>query len=403
MKKIFFLLSVLSVTAFFASCNNEESFQGPVNEEQELPQTAVYMQGLLLSPDGVAEAPTYFMEGTRASDKELPWLYENSEEGWATARFSIRADNNITDYLDHSSSEYFGRSAGKAGNNRGRVSTLYPYGHYNDRDLDYLMKDKKTGENIGMFRYVYDPKGIQTQLAILEAPKVVEILGDEVEDLNALIAANKEVAKNTAKLEKVNALLAKGSDYLESHVLWYVVKEVGTRYGWHVNGVIAEEPAPVPPFIDVVPDDVVVDIHQQEHTDWNAIKTSIHIRADIENIKINIPLKEQDVIEQDDFDIRIYKNWYLDYDPIEVKVTHDENGITIEVTNIPGDLIEKLKEDYGDGLTIEVYSYTIKGEIWDDLKRSRVVSVGKKCTLSGQVTSALVPGEKVELYSPFAL
>ena len=195
-------------------------------------------------------------------------------------------------------------------------------------------------------------------------------------------------------------MLAKGSDYLESHVLWYVVKEVGTRYGWHVNGVIAEEPAPVPPFIDVVPDDVVVDIHQQEHTDWNAIKTSIHIRADIENIKINIPLKEQDVIEQDDFDIRIYKNWYLDYDPIEVKVTHDENGITIEVTNIPGDLIEKLKEDYGDGLTIEVYSYTIKGEIWDDLKRSRVVSVGKKCTLSGQVTSALVPGQKVELYLP---
>lgn len=400
MKKIFILLSVLSVTAFFASCNNEESFQGPVNEEQELPQTAVYMQGLLLSPDGVAEAPTYFMEGTRASDKELTWLYENAEEGWATARFSIRADNNITDYLNHSSEEYFGRSAGKPGNNRGRVSVLYPYGHYDDRGLDYEKKDTKTGENVGMFRYVYDPKGIQTQLAILEAPKIVDILGDEKEDLEKLIQAGTAVSKNQAKLDKVNAWLAKGSDYLESHVLWYVVKEVGTHHGWHVNGVIAESPAPVPPFIDVVPDDVVVDIHQQEHTDWNAIKTSIHIRADIENIKINIPLKEQDVIEQDDFDIRIYKNWYLDYDPIEVQVTHDQNGITIEVTNIPGDLIEKLKEDYGDGLTIEVYSYTIKGEIWDDLKRSRVVSVGKKCTLSGQVTSALVPGQKVELYLP---
>jgi len=337
--------------------------------------------------------------GTRASD--LKWLYENTDEGWATARFSIRSDNNITDYLNHSSDEYFGRSAGKAGNNRGKVSTLYPYGHYNDRNLDYLQKDKETGENIGMFRYVYDPEGIKTQLAILEAPTVEEILGDEVVDLEAAIAAGKDVAKNTAKLERVNDMLALGSEYLNSHVLWYVVKEVGVRYGWHVNGVIADDPAPVPPFIDVVSDDVVVDIHQQEHQDWNSIKTSIHIRADIENIKINIPLKEQDIIEQDDFAIRVYKQWYLEYEPVEIQVTHDENGITIEVTNIPADLIAKMKEDFGDGLTIEVYTYTIKGDIWDDLKKSRIVSMGKAATVDGQVTSALVPGEKVQLYSPY--
>ncbi|MBR6170757.1 MAG: hypothetical protein IKQ51_08680 [Bacteroidaceae bacterium] len=357
------------------------------------------MQGLLLSPVGTAEAPSFSMGETRASD--LPWLYENTEEGWATARFSIRSDNKITDYLNHNSDEYFGRSAGKPGNNRGKVSTLYPYGHYNDRDLDYTQKDKKTGENIGLFRYVYDPEGKKTQMAILEAPTVEEILGDEVEDLTAAIANGQKVEANTAKLKRVNDMLAKGPEYLNSHVIWYVVKEVGTRYGWHVNGVIADDPAPVPPFIDVVTDDVVVDIHQQEHTDWNAIKTSIHVRADIENIKINIPLKEQDIIEQDDFDIRIYQNWYLEYEPIEVQVTHDENGITIEVTNIPADLIKKMKEDFGDGLTIEVYSYTIKGDIWDDLKKSRIVSLGKACTVDGQVTSALVPGERVQLYSPY--
>ena len=396
MKKSFILLSMLAIATMFVSCNNEENYEGPVNPENDvLPQTEVYMQGLLLSPVGAENS----FQGTRASD--LPWLHENTEEGWATARFSIRADNTITDYLNHDSEEYFGRRPGKEGNNRGKVSVLYPYGHYDDRGLDYYLKDKKTGENTGMFRYVYDPKGIQTQLAILEAPTVEEILGDEVEDLEALIAAGTKVAANKAKLERVNELLAKGSEYLESHVLWYVVKEVGTRYGWHVNGVIAEDPAPVPPFIDVVPDDVVVDIHQQEHKDWNSIKTSIHVRADIENIKINIPLKEQDIIEQDDFAIRVYQNWYLDYEPVEVQVTHDENGITIEVTNIPGDLIKKLRGDFGDGLTNEVYTYTIKGDIWDDLKNSRIVSMGKPATVDGQVTSVFVPGEKVQLYSPY--
>jgi hypothetical protein len=401
MKKSFFLLSMVAIATLFVSCNNDENLKTPLNSDEELPQTEVYMQGLLLSAVGTAEVPAFSMMESRASEKELKWLYENKDEGWATARFSIRSDNNITDYLNHSSDEYFGRSAGKPGNNRGKVSTLYPYGHYNDRNLDYLQKDKETGENIGMFRYVYDPEGIKTQLAILEAPTVEEILGDEVVDLEAAIAAGKDVAKNTAKLERVNDMLALGSEYLNSHVLWYVVKEVGTRYGWHVNGVIADDPAPVPPFIDVVSDDVVVDIHQQEHQDWNSIKTSIHIRADIENIKINIPLKEQDIIEQDDFAIRVYKQWYLEYEPVEIQVTHDENGITIEVTNIPADLIAKMKEDFGDGLTIEVYTYTIKGDIWDDLKKSRIVSMGKAATVDGQVTSALVPGEKVQLYSPY--
>ena len=154
---------------------------------------------------------------------------KHTDEGWESARFSIHADGTIPDFYDKSSALYYGRPAGKAGvgsRNIGKVSTLFPYSLYDDRGLDYYKVDKKTGNNVGLFRYMYDTEGLKTQPAILEAPSVVEILADEKDDLEAEIAAGKNVAKNQASLDKVNALIAKGADYLDSHVLWYVVKEV---------------------------------------------------------------------------------------------------------------------------------------------------------------------------------
>ena len=242
-----------------------------------------------------------------------------------------------------------------------------------------------------MFRYVYDQEGLKTQPVILEAPSVVDILADEVEDLEAEIAANKNVAKNTAALANVNALLAKGADYLDSHVLWYVVKEVGGQYRWHVNGVIRDNETPEY-VIDPIPDNVEVDVHQQEHKDWYEIKTSIHVRTDVESVKVNIPLKEEDILEQDDFDIRIFDFYYKEY-VVKHTITHDANGITIEITDIPASLIEQLRADYGDGITIEVHSYCTK-DVWEELKESRV-RTGKPCIVNGQITSALQPGEKV--------
>jgi len=376
MKKILFFLVC---AALLAACDNENLVvenDNPETVENVLPETEIFVQGQLLQ----AKAPTR---------SGLQWPYVNEEEGWETARFSIRADGTIPDYTDKSSALYFGRSPGKDGNNRGKVYSLYRYGRYNDRDLDYYQKDKKTGNNIGLFRYVYDPRGLETQLAIMEAPLVVDILGDEKLDLETAINNNQNVAKNTANLQKVNDLLDLGSDYLESHVLWYVVKEVGQKNRWHVNGVISENEVPdytISP--DKVHNEVEVDVHQQVHQDWNEIKTSLHIRADVESVTVNIPIHQEDIIEKDDFAIRVFDFDYSTYH-ITHKVTHDANGITIEIENIPAELIQTLKNNFGDGLTIEIHSYCTTQDIWEQLKASRVVSTGKPGTVVGQIHSAL--------------
>ena len=370
MKKISLLTLLCSV--FFVNCTNDSNFEIQRTDEQEseyVPQTEIFVLGQSLTPT------------TKASD--LPWLYA-STEGWETARFSIRADRSIPDYTDKSSALYYGRPAGKPGKNRGKILTSYPYGHYNDRDLDYSKTDKKTGQNIGYFRYVYDKKGLKTQLAILEAPHVREILEDEKDDLTG-----KTDTKSLTALADINDLISKGDEYLDSHVLWYVVKEVGVKYGWHVNGTIVDYVVGEP---DNIPENVEIDIHQQEHYDWNEIKTSIHIRTDCESVKINIPLGLEDIIEQDDFDIRVYNSYFKEYKEVTHTITHDANGITIEIANISAAMIEELKNEYGDGLTIEIFSYCVKDDdaetIWSKVKESTVISTGKACTVEGQITTA---------------
>lgn len=404
MKKSIILFSILTAAVGLVSCNKIEDQNGGEGGQQNLlPQTEVFFQGQKLFYNGETKP-----EETRARIKimnpagGLAWP-KHTDEGWESARFSIRADGTIPDFYDKNSAYYYGRPAGKAGvssHNVGKVSNLYNYPHYNDRDFDYYKVDKKTLDengnpiNVGMFRYIYDTEGKKTQPVILEAPSVVDILADEVEDLEAEIAANKNVAKNTATLANVNALLDKGADYLDSHVLWYVVKEVGGRYRWHVNGVIRDVETPEY-VIDPIPDNVEVDVHQQVHKDWNEIKTSIHVRTDASSVKVILPLKEEDVLENDDFDIRVYDVYYKEY-TVKHNITHDANGITIEITDIPATMIDEMKSTFGDGITIEVHSYVTK-DVWDELKNSRV-QTGKPCIVEGQVTSALQPGEKVQIH-----
>lgn len=404
MKKSIILFSILTAAVGLVSCNKIEDQNGGEGGQQNLlPQTEVFFQGQKLFYNGETRP-----EESRARIKimnpagGLAWP-KHTDEGWESARFSIRADGTIPDFYDKNSAYYYGRPAGKAGvnsRNVGKVSNLYNYPHYNDRDFDYYKVDKKTLDengnpiNVGMFRYIYDTEGKKTQPVILEAPSVVDILADEVEDLEAEIAANKNVAKNTATLANVNALLDKGADYLDSHVLWYVVKEVGGRYRWHVNGVIRDVETPEY-VIDPIPDNVEVDVHQQVHKDWNEIKTSIHVRTDASSVKVILPLKEEDVLENDDFDIRVYDVYYKEY-TVKHNITHDANGITIEITDIPATMIDEMKSTFGDGITIEVHSYVTK-DVWDELKNSRV-QTGKPCIVEGQVTSALQPGEKVQIH-----
>lgn len=400
MKRSLILLSIMTLAATFVGCNNDGGeFIPPVNNEELKPQTEVFFQGQkLFSTD--EEVPSAEARAARIKIINpaggLAWP-KHTDDGWESARFSIRADGTIPDFYDKSSAYYYGRPAGKSGvtsHNIGKVSNIYNYPLYNDRDLDYYKVDKKTGNNIGLFRYVYDEEGLKTQPVILEAPSVVEILADEKEDLEADIAAGKNVTSNTKNLAKVNELLAKGADYLDSHVLWYVVKEVAGQYRWHVNGVIRDVETPEY-VIDPIPSNVEVDVHQQVHKDWYEIKTSIHVRTDCETVKVVMPLKEEDILEKDDFDIRVYDFYYKEYTPVEHKITHDANGITIEITNIPADMIQQMRKDFGDGITIEVHSYCT-GDVWEELKDSRV-RTGKPCIVVGQVSSAL-NGEEEKIF-----
>ena len=171
------------------------------------------------------------------------------------------------------------------------------------------------------------------------------------------------------------------------------------QYGWHVNGVITEQEVPdyrLDPA-QKIPDNVEIDIHQQEHYDWDEIKTSIHIRNACDSITINLPLSYENIIEQDDFDIRIFEYYYTEDTVITHKVIHDENGITIKINNIPASMIARLKSLYGDGITVEIHSYCKNSDYWEELKNSCVVKTGKPCQINGQITSAFRPGEKVEI------
>lgn len=380
MKK-FLKIAFFALTTFLftISCTNSGIFN-IVDERQQaeiLPSTRVFVQGQLV--------------GSSTKGSGLQWPYVSSD-GWSTARFSIRADGTLPGYTNQSSSKYYGRPAGKDGKNRGKVSNSYPYGRYNDRDFDYYKVDKKATDpnNIGLFRYVYDTKGLNTKKAILEAPLVEDILADELEDLQKKVDNNQDVTKSLAEINKINSMLELGTDYLNSHVLWYVVKEVGSKDRWHVNGIISPDEIDEP---DDIPDNVEVDIHQQMHQDWSEIKTSVHIRTDASSVKINIPLAFDDIVEQDDFNIRVFNAHFKDveYGEVTIQITHNNDGITILVSDINPTLIENYKQEFGDGLTVEIHSYCKtdnQDDIWEKVKKSAVISTGKPCTVVGQITTA---------------
>lgn len=377
MKKIFYLcLSVVLLCV--TSCQQVQN--DIILNDTTVPSTQVFVQRIPIQY-------TY----TRANGYGDKWPHVESE--WEAARFSIRIDGRIPGYQNQSSTKYWG---GFSGPNLGKVFTMYPYGRYNDRDFDYYKVDTKTGNNIGLFRYVFDPEGVHTLSAIKEIPDVKTFLT--------------YVKDNTSNLPERAALTAILESQEDLKVIWYVVKEVGMQYGWHVNGILTFKDVTsvdeIPDIKDAMQEDIKkydfqetdfdptkvedgieYDIHLQEHKDWNEIKTSVHIRTDVDSITINIPLKEEDIVEQDDFAIRVYEFYYKEY-YISHEITHNENGITIVITNIKKSLINELKSRFGDGLTIEIHSYTNKLEgIFEDMKKSTVIA-NKDCNIKGQITSA---------------
>lgn len=372
MKKVFYILLTLCL---FIGCKEDDTSLHVI--KQKLPSTEVYIQGAYIGPENTTRRAGY---GDR-------WPHMEAE--WESARFSIRIDGTIPGYTNQSSTEYWG---GFEGPNLGKIYSAYPYGHYDDRGFDYYLVDKASGSNIGLFRYVFDPTGINTLKAIMEIP-----------DMKVVLEYWRDKNRSQKEVNDLNAILAEWDNY---NILWYVVKEVGSNHLWHVNGVLTDknnvfdttegddiqkdvdeynfEPTITDPLS--VPDNVEVDIHLQEHKDWNEIKTSIHVRADAGNVIINIPIDYSNIVEQDDFAVRFYDYYYKEYE-LETEIQHNENGITIKINNINPEFIETLKKSFGDGFTVEIHSYCKRIEgIFEQIKQSTITTTNN-CELKYQITS----------------
>lgn len=370
------------------SCKEDDTDLAPIVIRRcNVPSTEVFVQGGLVS--------SYETRSHGYGDK---WPKVNVEEGWEAARFSIRIDGKIPGIHNQPSTQYWG---GFSGPNLGKVAIDFPYGHYDDRGFDYYKVDKETGQNVGLFRYVFDADGIATTAAILEYPDMREVL--------TRLKENSTSSKDKAMLEEVL------TSEQPLKIIWYVVKEVGMKNGWHVNGVLTHDTVTnvldIPTIGPLIQDDideyqfeesdgdptkikdgVEVDIHMQEHSDWNEIKTSIHVREDAGDITVNIPIDYSNIVEQDDFAIRYFHYYYKEFDIITI-IEHNENGITITLKGIEAEFINSLKTKYGDGLTIEVHSYCKQAEsAWADVKKS-TVTTEKEVDVDGQITSAYKPDD----------
>lgn len=168
--------------------------------------------------------------------------------------------------------------------------------------------------------------------------------------------------------------------------------------------------------------EVEFDIHQQEHTDWNEIKTTVHLRDSV-NVRILVPIPCEYIAVPDDFDIRSG----LDYTYIteketvkysvagqefetEVVINHTIEGIEILIEGTQcKEALKVARAVYADGLTFEIHSYiysVVDDEtIWSWLKTTECPQTsyikwpasGDCCTHTfGQVTSAYYEVDSIE-------
>ncbi len=159
---------------------------------------------------------------------------------------------------------------------------------------------------------------------------------------------------------------------------------------------------------------VEFDIHQQEHTDWKEIKTSIHLR-DTVDFTVLLPIPEAYQAPSDDFAIRGGEMYEYITKQIQIAdktfdmvftITHKAEGIEIYVqgsTLAPA--LRAARALFADGLTFEVHTY-VKNEIdevkvedrfvWDLLKTTNWPTCTPETHLFGQITSAFYPDESLE-------
>lgn len=82
---------------------------------------------------------------------------------------------------------------------------------------------------------------------------------------------------------------------------------------------------------------------------------------------------------------------------VDVKVTRQDNGVTIYVTGVTTELLKALERRYNDGFTVEVHTfYTLteatKPTVWQAIKKAQINYDGN---ISGQITSAYYADDSI--------
>jgi len=163
------------------------------------------------------------------------------------------------------------------------------------------------------------------------------------------------------------------------------------------------DPDPIP-TIDELKAHVEFDVHLQEHSSWNEIKTSIHLR-DTVSARIFIPVPEAYQAEPDDFAIRLGDQYeYIEKEitycdrtyKFGLTVTHQANGIEITViaddtkqlqadgsyVSVPlSEALKAARATYYDGITFEIHTYVQPevqpATIWEWLKNIECLQTRK--------------------------
>lgn len=211
-------------------------------------------------------------------------------------------------------------------------------------------------------------------------------------------------------------------------VIWYLAKSM--ENGWHVDGLLTDKDDIkaacdackdegfqeitfgendgkmqltyqqladyYPAIYNIKPIDptLLVDIHQQKHSSWGEIKTSLHIK-EAKDVKVFLPVGIDYTVEgvESAALVRYFEKYFevQDYDAaiganVKLTVERQPAGITINVTGVTKELLKALERRYNDGLTIEIHSYyklsDKNGEsdyiapVWSALKNSTVTYDG---------------------------
>lgn len=380
--------------------------------------------------------------GPNMNDKDYDWKNcddDELEDGWEE-QFMGTTDNSLE------RAYFFIRLDGEAVTEHGLLNSrlYYPqdadgsshYGEMNRGVIETNLSNtsidpaKWNYYNKGVTKYIYSSNGSATEEIIIEAPDITKwSIGGEAID--------------TTKY----------------HVIWYIVKLQSD--GWHVDGILTTKDVTELPDdeideeledtkVEPTPDggndngggdngndnevgegEVEFDIHQQEHQNWNEIKTTVHLR-DTVNVRILLPIEQQYIAVADDFDIRVGDTWgYIFKDePVEeitekikveykighlnfetyVYVTHKANGIEILIEGSTcAEALKLAREIYDDGITFEIHSYIYPNvapeTIWSWLQKTECAQTsftgwpksGDCCTYTyGQTTSAYFTGEDIE-------